>query len=77
MPETGCSDDLNRDTPEFDNYLEGGFDVVSVIKQVADNGAFFELGKDFAKSMVTGFARLNGKTLGVVANQAEVQIDLG
>ena len=70
VPETGCSDDLNRETPEFDNYLEGAFDVVSVIKQVADNGAFFELGKDFAKSMVTGFARLNGKTLGVVANQA-------
>ncbi|MEX1375975.1 MAG: carboxyl transferase domain-containing protein [Eubacteriales bacterium] len=66
-----CSDDLNRETPKFNNYLEGGFDVVDVIKQVADNGAFFELASEFAKSMVTGFARLNGKTLGVVANQAK------
>ena len=71
IPTADCNDDLNRETPEFDNFLEGGFDVVAVIKQIADNGAFFELGSEYAKSMVTGFVRLNGKTLGIVANQAK------
>jgi len=71
VPVRDCDDDLNRETPAFDNYLEGGFDVVEVIKQVADHGAFFELGAEFAATMVTGFARLNGKTIGIIANQAK------
>ena len=45
------------------------YDVREIIKLVADNGVFLELKKDFAKNIVTGFARLGGLSAGIVANQ--------
>jgi len=46
-----------------------GFDVRDVIKRVVDEGTFFEVHEHFAKSIVVGFARINGKAVGIVANQ--------
>ncbi|NPU90116.1 MAG: methylmalonyl-CoA carboxyltransferase [Fervidobacterium sp.] len=46
-----------------------GFDVRDVIKRVVDEGTFFEVHEHFAKSIVIGFARINGKSVGIVANQ--------
>jgi len=46
-----------------------GFDVRDVIKRVVDEGTFFEVHEHFAKSIVIGFARINGKAVGIVANQ--------
>ncbi|WP_448378772.1 acyl-CoA carboxylase subunit beta [Fervidobacterium sp.] len=46
-----------------------GFDVRDVIRRVVDEGTFFEVHEHFAKSIVIGFARINGKTVGIVANQ--------
>lgn len=46
------------------------YDVRRVIETVFDNGEFFEVQPMFAKNMVTGFARLGGRSVGVIANQA-------
>ncbi len=61
-----CTDDLNRSTPNL-STLSG--DAAQIAAQIADNGDFFELKKEFGKNMVTGFMRLNGQTVGVVANR--------
>jgi acetyl-CoA carboxylase carboxyltransferase component len=45
------------------------FDVLKVIDALVDEGSFFELKKRFAREIVTGFARLDGRAIGVVASQ--------
>lgn len=45
------------------------YDIKDVINQVVDEGSFFEVHKDFAENIVVGFARLAGRTIGIVANQ--------
>lgn len=45
------------------------YDMKNVIKSIVDKGTFFETKELFAKEVVTGYARLNGKVIGVVANQ--------
>ena len=45
------------------------FDMHKVLDQICDNKEFFEMKPDFAKNMITGFARLSGHVVGVVANQ--------
>ncbi len=48
------------------------YDVVDVIDAVVDEGSFFESHEQFAGNVVTGFARLHGHSIGVVANQPRV-----
>ncbi len=48
------------------------YDVKDVISKVVDRGTFFELQPYFAPNIVIGFARLNGKSVGIVANQPRV-----
>ncbi|MEO1549683.1 MAG: acyl-CoA carboxylase subunit beta [Pseudomonadota bacterium] len=48
------------------------YDMVELITKVADEGDFYEIQKDFAKNILTGFVRLEGSTVGVVANQPMV-----
>jgi propionyl-CoA carboxylase beta chain len=45
------------------------YDVKEIIHRVVDNGEFFEIQPSWAQNIVIGFARLNGKTVGIVANQ--------
>jgi len=45
------------------------FDIVAVIDALVDEGSFFELKKLYARELVTGFARLGGRPVGIVANQ--------
>ncbi len=45
------------------------YDIREVISEVADEGSFFEVHKDFAENIVVGFARLAGRSIGIVANQ--------
>jgi acetyl-CoA carboxylase carboxyltransferase component len=49
------------------------YDVVSVILSFVDAGSFFEIKQRFAQEMVTGFARIGGRTIGIVANQPSVR----
>ena len=53
--------------PENKRY---SYDVRDVIQKIVDKGIFVELLSDFAKNLVIGFARLDGKAIGIVANQA-------
>ena len=46
------------------------FDMREVIKRVADNGLYFEVGEDYARNLSTGFLRLNGQPVGVIANNS-------
>ncbi|WP_424931606.1 acyl-CoA carboxylase subunit beta [Amaricoccus macauensis] len=48
------------------------YDMKELILKVADEGDFFEIQEDFAKNILTGFIRLEGSTVGVVANQPMV-----
>ena len=45
------------------------YNVKLVIEKIVDDGSFFEIQPDFAKNMVIGFSRINGDTVGIVANQ--------
>lgn len=46
------------------------YDVKEVIRRIVDNGKFVELLCEFARNLVIGFARLDGRAIGIVANQA-------
>ena len=48
------------------------YDMKELIVKVADEGDFYEIQKDFAKNIITGFIRLEGRSVGVVANQPMV-----
>ena len=60
--------DMSLDTLVPDNPNKP-YDMHEVIVKVADEGEFFEIQKDFAGNILCGFIRLNGATVGVVANQ--------
>ena len=57
---------LNGIIPESSNQP---YDMREVIAQVADEGSFFEVHKNYAENMLVGFARMAGKSIGIVANQ--------
>ncbi|HWO90783.1 MAG TPA: acyl-CoA carboxylase subunit beta, partial [Methylomirabilota bacterium] len=48
------------------------YDMRDVIKRVVDDGAFFEVQRDYAGNLLIGFARLAGRSIGVIANQPAV-----
>lgn len=64
-----CTDDLNRVCAGIENASE---DTAIALVQISDNNVFFETKKHYAKDMVTGFIRLNGMTVGAVANRSKV-----
>lgn len=66
---TECTDDLNRTCADLGNCAG---DTAIALSQIADDQVFFELKENYAKEMVTGFIRLNGSTIGCVANRTEV-----
>ncbi len=66
------SDDINRISASLNGIVAddgAAYDVKAVISEIADNNAVTEVGAMFAENMVTAFIRLNGATVGVVANQ--------
>lgn len=68
-----ANDDPNRVSERLDAIaagLDGGYDMREVIGETVDTGSFLELAAQFASGMVTGLARLNGRTVGVLANAA-------
>ena len=64
-----CTDDLNRACEGIENCVG---DTSIALSQIADNGVVFEVKRDYAKDMVTGFIKLDGVTVGAVANRSEV-----
>ncbi|MGL5434383.1 MAG: acyl-CoA carboxylase subunit beta [Lachnospiraceae bacterium] len=74
MSYSECSDDLNRICSDIENFV-GATDVA--LSQISDDNFFLEVKKAYAPSMVTGFIRLNGTTVGCVANRTEMYGDDG
>ena len=48
------------------------YDMYTVIREIVDIGTFFEISQGFAQNIITGYARINGRTVGVIANQPAV-----
>ena len=73
VPLENTEDDPNRTDEELSNILPDSpnkpYDVKEIIKRVVDNGEFFELQSLFATNIVICFARLDGKSVGIIANQ--------
>ncbi|OPJ54823.1 methylmalonyl-CoA decarboxylase subunit alpha [Alkalithermobacter paradoxus] len=59
-------EDLNTIIPEGSNKP---YDMKKVIESIVDNADFFEVQPHFAKNIITGFARINGQSVGIIANQ--------
>lgn len=64
-----CTDDLNRVNPEIAGCVG---DTCVALSILADDNNFFEVKSGYAKNMVTGFLRLDGVTVGAVANRSEI-----
>jgi len=75
VPTYKCEDDLNRNSSNIYNIIpdeaNSPYDVKEIIKEVVDDGKFLEVQSDYAKNIVVGFARINGRSIGVVANNAK------
>ena len=69
-------DEPERDEPSLDTLIPANpnqpYDMKELILKVVDEADFFEIGADFAKNIICGFGRLDGQTVGVVANQPQV-----
>ncbi len=66
LPYEECVDDLNRSCPGLEDGVK---DTASVLVRIADSHVFLETKADYGKDVVTGFIRLNGNTVGCVANR--------
>ena len=69
LSEVDCTDDLNRMCAGIEGYTG---DTAAALQMISDNNFFMEVKKNYGASMVTGFIRLNGATIGAVANRSEV-----
>jgi propionyl-CoA carboxylase beta chain len=69
-------DDVDRIETSLDTLIPANantpYDMKELILKLADEGDFFEIQQEFAKNIITGFLRLEGQTVGVVANQPMV-----
>ena len=67
------TDDVNRIDPNIINILPENpyeqYDMTQIIKSLVDNGEFFEIHELFAENILVGFARLGGRSVGLIANQ--------
>ena len=75
-PHMPTDDDLNRMEESLNEIVPDNpnkpYDMKEIIASIADNGDFFEVQPYYAQNMITGFIRLNGKSIGVIANQPKV-----
>ena len=72
-PIVACTDDVHRQVEELQTVIPEDsnmpYDIKDIIEPVVDDQYFFEIMPHFAKNIVIGFARLGGRTVGIVANQ--------
>jgi propionyl-CoA carboxylase beta chain len=72
-PRRDCHDPIDRADAELDSTVPAEsnqpYDIKDVIHKVVDDAYFFEVHEHYAKNIVIGFARLNGRPVGIVANQ--------
>ncbi|NLJ99935.1 MAG: methylmalonyl-CoA carboxyltransferase [Clostridia bacterium] len=72
-PQGDSEDSADRESQELNEIIPPnpnlGYDVKDVIKTILDHESFFEVHREFAANLVVGFGRLDGRSVGVVANQ--------
>lgn len=72
-PTVPCTDDINRRTENLQTVIPEDpnqpYDIKDIVEPVLDNQYFFEVMPHFAKNIVVGFGRMNGRSVGIVANQ--------
>jgi len=72
-PRVECNDNPMRMVPELDKVMPENrnmpYDMHEVIYNIVDNGHFFEIHTEFAKNVIVGFGRFNGRSTGIVASQ--------
>ena len=75
-PEIPTDDQANRQEPSLDTLIpedpNAAYDVMELITKVVDENYFFELQPDYAKNITVGYGRMDGATVGIVANQPTV-----
>uniref|UniRef100_A0A8C7D1I8 Propionyl-CoA carboxylase beta chain, mitochondrial n=1 Tax=Oncorhynchus kisutch TaxID=8019 RepID=A0A8C7D1I8_ONCKI len=75
-PVTECHDPSDRLVPGLDTIVPfettKAYDMLDIIQGIADEREFFEIMPNYAKNIVVGFARMNGRTVGIVGNQPKV-----
>src|SRR5262252_3444749 len=68
-----CTDSADREDPALDSLVPESsnvpYDMKDIIRRVVDEARFLEVHEHWAKSIVTGFARMDGRVVGVIANQ--------
>ncbi|MBM3736835.1 MAG: acyl-CoA carboxylase subunit beta [Acidobacteria bacterium] len=72
-PRRSTQDPVDRADPQLDTIVpvesNQPYDIKNIILRVVDDGVFFEVQEHFARNIVVGFAHLDGRSVGVVANQ--------
>ena len=72
-PEVPCTDDIARKEDTLNEIIPDHpnkpYDMYDVIRAIVDNGEFLESAASFAKNIITCFARFNGQSVGIIANQ--------
>lgn len=75
-PTWPTSDPVDRVEPSLDSLVPGDpakpYDIKELITKIADESDFFEMQPDYAQNIVIGFIRMEGSTIGVIANQPMV-----
>jgi len=75
-PRKACTDPIDRGDAALDKIVPAQsnqpYDIKDVIHSVIDDGYFFEVQEHYARNIVVGFARLDGRSVGIVANQPSV-----
>ena len=75
-PRRACSDPIDRTDDKLDSIIPDQsnqpYDIKDVIHSVVDDGYFFEVQEHYARNIVIGFARFNGRSVGIVANQPAI-----
>ena len=75
-PRRDSFDTPDRDEPSLDTLVPANpnkpYDMKELILKIVDEADFFEISSEYAKNIITGFARIDGETVGVVANQPQV-----
>jgi propionyl-CoA carboxylase beta chain len=76
LPERPCEDPWDREEPSLDTLIPASaatpYDMHELIAKVIDEGDFFELQPAHAANIIIGFGRIEGRTVGIVANQPMV-----
>ena len=72
-PRVECNDPIDRMEDSLNEIIPDNpnmpYDMYEVISAIVDNGEFFEVQPNYAKNIIVGFARFNGESVGIVANQ--------